>query len=172
MSTVQHYLRVGESLQSLEDSYGVAWQNIADATFGGHTTQIIYDYLSTHGGKKWGAYPNHHTGYHWGFETGMVAEIPGVTSSLSPVPAGATTWAAGGAVEDVPEWSGGNDQVYGPSSSSGSAPVVHASTGGGGMWMVILGILMVGMAMSGGKKKPVRRRAKPRARRKPARRRR
>jgi len=175
MSVVQHYLRAGESLQSLEDSYKVPWQDIADATFGGHTTNLIYDYLSTHGGEEYGSYPSHSSGSHWGFATGMVAEIPGVSSSLSPVPAGAATFAAGGAVDDVPEWSGG-DQVFGPSAPSESSPVNQAAVSdGGGMIPILIGLLVVGLMFSG-KKKPTRRKPRKPARkprkRAPARRRR
>lgn len=164
---VQHYIK-GEyvgihngveqydtSLQGLSMLYGISWTAIADATFGGHTEQEIYGWLSINGGQQQQQDDSVYTGYHWSFAPGMVAEIPGVSASQSPIPAGVPVVPAGPAV-DV---NGNSEPGITPS---------QAGIGGGMMtWlMVAVGIYFLFGDELMGKPKRKRRRRKPAKRRK------
>lgn len=82
---IQHVIRNNESLEDVAAEYGVSWTSIADATFGGHTVAIIYNWLQANGGVPGGPYAGHASGTHWMFASGMVVNVPYNGASVSPV---------------------------------------------------------------------------------------
>lgn len=160
---IQHVVRGNESLEAIASFYpGVSWQDIANATFGGHSVSAIYDWLSTHGGVPGRPYDGHHTGRHWMFAPGMVVNVPHPGPSVSPVQ---------GTPDEKP---GGSSVDVEPSGPSGPGrPPKQAATGGGLTTWLIIGAavyFIFGDEIFGKKKK--KRKTRRKTRRKPAKRRR
>lgn len=97
---VLHRITGNQTLEDLADLYEVPWKQIAISTFGSDEESYIYDYLSANKGKKQEAYTGHPSGFHWTFSNRMVAIIPEVTVSKSPVIPGDDSIPGGPVVEN------------------------------------------------------------------------
>jgi len=83
---IQHVIRsFDETFAWLATAYGVAWKDIAIATFGRWETKYWYPWLRDNGGKRLGANASVSTGYHWTWNPGMVINVPTSGNSLSTI---------------------------------------------------------------------------------------
>ncbi len=146
------------SLLGLSLLYGVSWQEIAQATMGTTSGKAIDSWLSNNGGVPVPA--------GWSFAPGMIAKIPGVSRSLSPVPP------AGGQPAGPRVTPGEADgSVADP--STGQVPNSrHAAVGGDNTLMLLLSLGALWFLLSKDAKKRPKRRRKTKKKRKTVRRRR
>ena len=132
------------SLAGLAQLYGTTWQQIADINFGGHTVNQIYNWLSTHGGRKQTPYAGHSSGWNWSFAPGMVASVPGpVTKSPEPASGGIQVGDPN-APESQPPAPPSQDVVSTPPADVGMGPVEEggyqgAAVGGSLTWILLVG---------------------------------
>jgi len=117
------------------------------ANFKGTSLKLLYEWLSTHGGKQQTADSSVPTGYHWSFQPGMTVVIPGDKPSLSPPPTDEPVIAAGPATGDNEELEGtevttlvSEFEPLDISVDDGEAQPAKAAAGGGFLNILLLGV--------------------------------